>query len=86
MEIEQEIETRRAATKFEPSPDIKVSGKKKLEEVLASEIEKTPALPPKIQRDNLADQEKTSYTSRLLDAKRKVQKERDRGKDPENES
>ncbi len=83
MEIEQEIETRRAATKFEPSPDIKVSGKKKLEEVLASEIEKTPALPPKIQRDKLADQEKTSYTSRLLDAKRKVQKERDRGKDPE---
>ena len=83
MEIEQEIETRRAATKFEPSPDLQVSGKKKLEDVLASEIEKTPALPPKIQRDNLADQEKTSYTSRLLDAKRKVQKERDRGKDPE---
>ena len=86
MEIEQEIETRRAATKFEPSPDINVSGKKKLEEVLASEIEKTPALPPKIQRDKLADEEKTSYTSRLLDAKRKVQKERDRGKDPENDN
>ena len=85
MEIEQEIETRRAATKFEPSPDIKVSGKKKLEEVLASEIEKTPALPPKIQRDKLADKEKTSYTSRLLEAKRKIQKERDRGKDPEDQ-
>jgi len=85
MEIEQKIETRRAATKFDPSPDINVSGKKKLEEVLASEIEKTPALPPKIQRDKLADEEKTSYTSRLLDAKRKVQKERNRGKDPEND-
>ncbi len=86
IEIEQQIESRRAATKFEPSEDVKVSGKKKLEEVLASEIDKTPALPPKIQRDKLADQEKTSYTSRLLDAKRKIQKERERGNNPEDQS
>jgi len=85
MEIEKQIETRRAATKFAPSEDIKISGSKKLEEVLASEIEKTPALPPKIQRDKLADEEKTSYTSRLLDAKRKVQKDRDRHKNLEDE-
>ena len=86
QEIEREIESRRAATKFAPSEDMKVSGTKKLEDVLASEIEKTPALPPKIQRDNLADKEKTSYTSRLLDAKRKVQNERDRNKNPEDQN
>jgi uncharacterized membrane protein len=78
-EIEQEIETRRASTKFAPDVDEKSSGKKKLEDILASEIEKTPALPKKIKRDKLGDAEETSYTSRLLDAKRKIQKKQDRG-------
>ena len=85
-EIEREIESRRASTKFEPSGDQTVSGKKKLEEVLASEIEKTPALPPKIKRDKLDVDGDHSYTSRLLDAKRKVQQQRDRGKKPDDDS
>ncbi|MFK7766962.1 MAG: VWA domain-containing protein [Mariniblastus sp.] len=89
-EIEREIESRRASTKFEPASDPEisnenVSGKQRLENVLASEIEKTPALPPKIVRDSLADQEETSYTSRLLDAKRRVQKQRDRNKNPDDQ-
>lgn len=82
-EVEKEIESRRAATKFAPTVEEgnAVSGERKLEEILASEIEKTPALPPKIVRDNLGADENNSYTSRLLDAKRKVQKQRDRNKD-----
>ncbi|MDB2687653.1 VWA domain-containing protein, partial [Mariniblastus sp.] len=78
-EIEKDIETRRAATKFEPTVDDsskKVSGSKKLEQVIGNEIEKTPALPPKIKRDEESDGE--SYTSRLLDAKRKLKKKRER--------
>lgn len=85
-EIEREIETRRAATKFEPSGDVNISGKQQLEEILASEIEKTPALPPKLNRDKLDVEKETSYTSRLLDAKRKVQQDRDRGKTKDDES
>ena len=83
-EIERQIESRRAATKFEPVADAKMTGKQKLEEVLASEIEKTPKAPPKIQRDKLDVDEETSYTSRLLDAKRKVQDQRKRNDPPEN--
>ena len=82
-EIERDIESRRATVKFEPDSDKKISGKKKLEEVLASEIEKTPALPPKINRDKLDVEQEHSYTSRLLDAKRRVQQERDRHKNPD---
>lgn len=79
-EVEKEIESRRAATKFAPDAEEPpaASGEKRLEQILASEIEKTPALPPKIARDDSADEE-GSYTSRLLDAKRKVQKKRERG-------
>ena len=82
-EIEREIESRRAATKFEPIADDKVSGARKLEDVLASEIEKTPALPPKIKRDKLDVEQENSYTSRLLDAKRKVQHQQDRSRNPD---
>ena len=80
-EIEKDIETRRAATKFEPTDDSgkKISGSKKLEQVIGNEIEKTPALPKKINRDEPADGE--SYTSRLLDAKRKLKKKRERNQD-----
>ena len=80
-EIEKDIEARRAATKFEPNDDSgkKISGSKKLEQVIGNEIEKTPALPPKINRDENADGE--SYTSRLLDAKRKLKKKRERNQD-----
>jgi hypothetical protein len=80
MEIEKEIESRRAATRFEPESDPEntktVSGKRQLDDVLASEMEKTPALPPKIQRDDLDADPETSYTTRLLDAKRKSREAR----------
>ncbi|MEL7498152.1 MAG: VWA domain-containing protein [Planctomycetota bacterium] len=78
-EVEKEIEGRRAATRFEPDVDDPpaATGAAQLEQVLASEIEKTPALPPKIDQND-SDKE-GSYTSRLLDAKRKVQKRRERG-------
>jgi hypothetical protein len=79
-EIEREIESRRSSTKFSPDADEKVSGQRKLDDILASEIEKTPALPPKLRRDNLQADPENSYTSRLLDAKRKVQQERNRGR------
>lgn len=85
-EIEREIESRRASTKFEPTVDANVSGKQRLEDVLASEIEKTPALPPKIKRDKLDVDQDNSYTSRLLDAKRKVQQNRDRSKKPDGDN
>ncbi len=82
-EIEREIESRRAATKFEPVSGENLSGRRKLEEVLADEIEKTPALPPKIKRDKLDVEQENSYTSRLLDAKRKIQQERNRNRKPD---
>lgn len=78
-EIEKEIEARRASSRFEPEPDQTVSGKEKLDQILASEIEKTPALPPKLPKDKLEAEKETTYTSRLLDAKRKIQKNRPRG-------
>ena len=84
QEIEKEIEQRRAATRFEPEVDVaatSTSGKQHLENVLASEIEKTPAAPPKIKRDTLNPDDDTSYTSRLLEAKRKAQEKQKRNND-----
>jgi len=84
QEIEKEIEQRRAATRFEPDSDSQqgsASGKQQLENVLASEIDKTPAAPPKIQRDTLDSDEETSFTSRLLDAKRKAREKQKRNND-----
>ena len=83
-EIEKEIEQRRAATRFEPDAkedDSSMSGKQQLDSVLASEIEKTPAAPPKIQRDGLNPEEESTYTSRLLDAKRKAREQQNRKSD-----
>ena len=77
-EIEKDIESRRAQTKFEADPEIQVSGKAQLEEVLASEIAKTPAPPPKIDRSE--KEEEDQYTSRLLAAKKKAQEKQNRGK------
>ena len=82
-EIEKDIESRRSATKFEADPETKVSGKQQLEEVLASEISKTPAPPPKIQREE--KDEEDQYTSRLLAAKKKVQDKQNRGKKDDND-
>jgi len=77
-EIEKDIESRRATTKFEADPEIQVSGKQQLDEILASEIAKTPAPPPKINREE--KQEEDQYTSRLLAAKKKAQEKQNRGK------
>jgi uncharacterized membrane protein len=77
-EIEKDIESRRAATKFEADPEIQVSGKQQLDDILASEIAKTPAPPPKIDREE--KQEEDQYTSRLLAAKKKAQEKQNRGK------
>ena len=77
-EIEKDIEQRRAQTKFEPivdPDDARLSGKRRLEEVLGSEIDKTPTRAKKIERDDLGADQDNSYTSRLLDAKRKAQKD-----------
>ena len=84
QEIEKEIEQRRAATRFEPdagSESEAKSGRQQLENVLASEIEKTPAAPPKIHRDTLNPDDESSYTSRLLEAKRKAQEKQKRNND-----
>lgn len=78
-EIEKEIESRRAATKFEPDPDAEVSGKEQLDAILSSEMSKTPAPPPKIQRETETN-EQEQYTSRLLAAKKKAQDQQNRGK------
>ena len=80
-EIEKDIESRRAATKFEVDPEVQVSGKAQLEEILASEIAKTPAAPPKIVREE--KEEEDQYTSRLLAAKKKAQEKQNRGKKDE---
>ncbi len=87
QEIENEIQQRRAATRFEPDVDCDsstISGKQQLDNVLASEIAKTPAAPPKIQREELQPGDETSYTSRLLDAKRKSREQQKRNQDSHN--
>ncbi|MEM7454352.1 MAG: VWA domain-containing protein [Planctomycetota bacterium] len=87
-EVERQIESRRARTKFEPDPvddeSERRSGQQRLDDIIGSEIDQTPKRAQKIERDRLDIEEDNSYTSRLLDAKRKAQKKQDRG-DVENE-
>ena len=86
-EIEKEIESKRASTRFEPETDEEAtSGKDRLDNILASELAKTPAPPPKIKRDKLSGEEESTYTSRLLDAKRKAQEKQNRGNLPDDEN
>jgi len=76
-EIEKDIETKRAAVKFAPDNSLATtSGKQQLEDVIAGEIEKTPAPLPTIDRKSEQDDE-TSFTQRLLDAKKKARKDQD---------
>ena len=76
-EIEKDIESKRAAVKFAPDkPHENTSGKQQLEDVIASEIEKTPAPLPKLDRKTDEDDE-TSFTQRLLDAKKKARRDQD---------
>ncbi len=83
-QIEKEIETRRSNVRFAPESEEPVtgragkSGKQQLEDVIASEIEKTPAPLPKPEDNKLAADDQTGYTSRLLEAKRKARQRQDR--------
>ena len=84
-EIEKEIETRRSNVRFapdEPADDASgKSGKQQLEDVIASEIEKTPTPLPKPADNKLAADDESSYTSRLLEAKRKARQQNERRDD-----
>ncbi len=76
-EIEKDIQSKRAAVKFTPdNPSASSSGKQQLEDIIASEIEKTPAALPKIDRPPQQEDE-SSFTQRLLDAKKKARKGQD---------
>jgi hypothetical protein len=73
-EVDRSIESRRAATRFEPDAAIPVDP----EALSAAEAKPTLARPPHLPSDStLAEPEpKDSYTSRLLKAKKKVWKDR----------
>ena len=83
-EIEKEIETRRAKTRFAPEVDENASGSAQLEQVIGDEIDETADRKRPKKRDTSlnVEKEEKSYTSRLLDAKRKVQKKRGDFEDP----
>ena len=82
-EIEKEIETRRSSVKFSPEQPIDPnseagrSGQQQLDDVIASEIDKTPAPLPKPSESKISADEQSSYTERLLEAKRKAKDKRD---------
>ena len=83
-EIEKEIETRRAKTKFAPEVDDRASGKAQLEQLIGDEIDgSADKKRPKKRRDTSlnVEKEEQSYTSRLLDAKRKAQKKQKKSND-----
>ena len=83
-EIEKEIETRRSKTRFAPELDDKASGKQQLDQVIGDEIDETADRKrPKKRRDTSLNvqKEEQSYTSRLLDAKRKAQKKQNNRSD-----
>ncbi len=75
-EIEKEISSRRASTRFVPEPESQGSGRKQLERVIGDEIDESADRRRPVKRDRSLEvnQEEKSYTSRLLDAKRKAQK------------
>ena len=80
-EIDRKFEQRRASTRFEPDPDTEMnkgSGQDQLDSVLNSEHRKEIQAPPAARADaNVENEEQSTYTSRLLDAKRRAQKDRD---------
>ena len=77
-EIEKEIEMRRSKSRFAPEVDDKVSGKDKLDQVIGDEIDETAdrRMPKRRDKSLEVTEEEKSYTSRLLDAKRKAQQQR----------
>ena len=79
-EVEKQIEMRRTKARFEPEIDEKASGKDKLDQVIGDEIDETAdrRMPKKRDKSLDVNKEEKSYTSRLLDAKRKAQKKQQR--------
>lgn len=77
-EIEKQIQMKRANTRFAPEVDTKVSGAQKLEQVIGDEIDESAdrRSPKKRGKSLEIEKEEPSYTSRLLDAKRKAQRQR----------
>ena len=81
-EIGKKYEERRAATRFEPDSDTlkeSGSGQQQLDSVIESERRKETQAPPAARADaNVENDDQPAYTSRLLDAKRRAQKKRDK--------
>ena len=77
-EIEKQIQMKRANTRFAPEVDENASGAQKLEQVIGDEIDESAdrRMPRKRAKSLEIEQEEQSYTSRLLDAKRKAQQQR----------
>lgn len=81
-EVDQSIENRRAAARFEPDAAMPVDPKA----IAAAEARPTsPGMPDAPTAKPVAEAEEDSYTSRLLKAKKQVWKDRseDRGYDPD---
>ena len=81
-EIGKKYEERRAATRFEPDSDTlkeSGSGQQQLDSVIEGERRKETQAPPAARADaNVETDDQPAYTSRLLDAKRRAQKKRDK--------
>lgn len=79
-EVEKQIEMRRAKSRFAPEVDEATSGQEKLDKVIGDEMDETAdrRRPKKRDKSLEVNEEQKSYTSRLLDAKRKAQKNRPR--------
>src|SRR5207248_1153999 len=76
-EVSGQLEQKRAATRFEPSPDVKIDLEKMSQELSAAAAPKSETVRPSGR--GLAPEkpeEAESYTSRLLKAKQKVWEER----------
>jgi uncharacterized membrane protein len=72
-DIERSIETRRAATRFEPDPTVAAEAAKQTPLVTRPTAGPQPVGPPKAEADKPAEE---SYTERLLKAKKQVWKDR----------
>ncbi len=79
-EIEKQIESRRARTRFEPNVTDRSSGQQRLDQVIGDEIDESADKKPIRSRDRSLEvnEDEKSYTSRLLDAKRRAQRDRER--------
>jgi hypothetical protein len=84
-EIEKQIETRRAQTRFSPQVETSQSGQQKLEQVIGDEIDESAdrrrPTPKAKETPFTGGPEEKSYTSRLLDAKRAAQQKQKRADD-----